>query len=399
MRGRQSFFGCIMLEITSADLVALLNKLNDSGVHLCDLDYCGILDLRVVIYKRDLKKLQQLAEKQGASIKIISQSGVNLWASALKKRPVLLALFGIILFLTLFLPSRVLFINVEGNSSISNNQIIEAVNDCGIKFGTPRRILRSEEMKNALLQELPQLKWAGINTYGCNAIVSVQESAITQTEEPKENSVSSIVAARDGIIQDCTVYRGNLLCTVGQAVKAGQTLVSGYMDYGIFTQATGADAEINAVTFRKLEVISPASTQTRGKLSKITTRYGLQIGKILINLRKDSGNLDTSCVKIYSENFLTLPGGFQLPVAIVEERCYYYEDSRETTTAVEDTGWLNQFAQAYLKSTMISGQVISDQGEISKDTDGCYLSGKYACLEMIGKVKYEQTMIKDEMYD
>ncbi len=391
----QFIFGRLIVEITCADSVDMLNSLSNLKIRLQDVTYCGDLTLRATISQSNYKHLMALAQKKGARVKVIRTFGIHRQGLALLKRPVLLAFVCLAFILACYLPSRVLFVSVEGNTSIPANLILEAAAECGIGFGASRRQVRSEVMKNALLQKIPQLQWAGINTSGCTAIISVSEKTTTETQKDTGNQVCSIVAARDGVIQNCTVYQGNPLCYVGQAVKAGQTLVSGYMDLGIVTRATRANAEIKALTFRELEVLAPTATAVRGELVAQKNVYSLRIGKKLINFSKDSGIYDVTCAKIYSEKYVYLPGGFRLPVAVIKQTYFVYEDKQETSAATSKEDWLEDFTQTHLQNAMIAGEVISAQTEVTSTNGACYLYGKYACMEMIGQVKYEQTLLKD----
>lgn len=383
------------VEITCADTAFLLNTLLNEGIDVCNAEYCNELVLQMTVANNDYKTLCALAEKQGASVKELKRIGVFWTMFTLGKRPVLLAIATILLILFCYLPSRVLFVAVEGNESVPANQILEAAEECGIGFGASRRQIRSEKMKNALLQKIPQLQWAGINTSGCTAIISVREKSVAEYETNTEKQVGSIVAARDGIIQNYTVFRGNPLCSVGQAVKAGQTLISGYTDCGIYVQATKAKAEVRALTSRELEVITPAPTAKRGELIAKKTAYSIRIGKKLIKLTKDSGILGATCAKIYLEEYVHLPGGFQLPVALIKETFFTYSDEGHTSAVTDDNTWLYSFARSYLHDTMIAGQILAAQAEVNALDGASYLYGRYACIEMIGQVKYEQTILKD----
>ena len=391
--------GKLVLELTSANCPQLLDTLCRSGIKLKDVSWRNDLTLQLTVSHADYRTLQEIAEKLGANVKIFYTRGLNKTFRALLRRPVLPLVAILTIVLGFYLPSRVFFVSVEGNVAIPTNLILEAAEDCGIVFGAARRQVRSEVIKNALLQKIPELQWAGINTKGCTAVISVREKTVQETRAEQNKQVCSIVAARDGIIQNCTVYEGNPLCSVGQAVKAGQTLVSGYVDCGTMTKATRANAEVKALTFRELELISPAASATRGELHATKTLYSLKIGKKVINFYKDSGILDTTCAKIYSEEYVHLPGGFQLPVAIIKQTLQYYGESGDTTAVSETEGWLEDFAEDHLQDNMIAGQIISAQKEIQSDTDVCYLYGKFACMEMIGQVKYEQTITKGENND
>ncbi len=392
----RAFASHIKLSIISADNVSFLNALHNADIFLEDVIYTSDLEIQMTVHRKDYPKLLQMCKKYGASCKTIAKTGIYWLLASVWKRPVLVTFICALSLLFAYLPSRVLFVSVAGNTAVSTNQILEAAEKCGIVFGASRRQVRSEKIKNALLQEIPQLQWAGINTSGCTAVISVREKTTQEIKTEKKNQVSSIVASRDGIIQNCTVFQGNALCSVGQAVKAGQTLVSGYLDCGIITKTTQAEAEIKALTFRELETLSPVPVLIRGEKISESTRYSLQIGKKLINLYKDSGNYDASCAKIYEENFLQLPGGFRLPIAVIKQTFVSYDSVQETSPISDAGDWLADFAKKHLRNTMIAGEIISEDTRVNKLDDVYYMYGRYACLEIIGQVKYEQTITKDE---
>ena len=386
----ESILGTLILEITSADVAELLNILNRERISLHTVNYRSELVITVELPQIHFNKLQKIAEKHGSSVKILRKKGFYWTVIALVKRPVLVLFAVCLLLLSAYLSSRVIFVRIDGNKTIPSNLILESAAECGIKFGTSRRQVRSELVKNALLEKIPQLQWAGVNTQGCTAIISVREKTTAEQENENKNEVCSIVAARDGVIQNCTVYKGNPLCAVGQAVKAGQTLVSGYLDCGIITKTTKADAEIHALTFRELTFVSPEPTVIKGRMVQQKTEYAILLGKKLIKLTKDSGNLGVTCAKIYEENYLQLPADFTLPVALVKQTTFYYEEGADTTTSTDNQQWLHSFAQTYLQRNMIAGEIVSAQTEFAQAQGICKLNGRYACVEMIGQIKYEQ---------
>ena len=394
----QSLLGRMDLKITCADSVLMLNRLLQAQIPLENVVHRNDLELEITINRADYPMVLDLGEKTDATVKILYQKGLVLWGKALLHRPVLVAAILLFLFASSFLPTRILFISVQGNETVPTRQILEAANTCGIRFGAVSRQVRSEVMKNSLLELIPQLQWAGINTSGCTAVIAVREKTTTDMIDTTQNQVCSIVASRDGIIQDCTVYSGNPLCTVGQAVKTGQTLVSGYLDCGIITKATRADAEIKALTFRKLTLVAPKPFAYRVSTQSSTKRYGIRIGKKLIKFYKDSGNSHMVCGKIYKEEYIHLPGGFQLPVSIIQETLVHYEEISPTLQSTVNTEWLAESANTYLLSVMPGGQIVSEQFQLVTG-DNLSLYGEYACIELIGQVKYEQTILKDEMND
>ena len=182
----------------------------------------------------------------------------------------LMGALAVFLAAAIFLPTRIFFVRVEGNVTTPTRLILDAAGESGIRFGASRRAVRSEKMKTALLSALPHLHGAGGNTSGCVATGSVR-----QRTEPEvtgqDRAVSSIVASRDGFIVSATVTRGNSLCRVGQSVKAGQVLISGYTDCGICIQATRAEGETCAQTSREFAAVTPAQWTARGEQTALSS--------------------------------------------------------------------------------------------------------------------------------
>ena len=310
------------------------------------------------------------------------------------RRPVLLIGLMIFIALAMYLPSRVLFIQVEGNTTIPTRLILEKSEECGITFGASRRNVRSEKMKNALLEAIPELQWAGINTSGCVATITVRERSI-KDDQGVSKGVGSIVAIRDGVIAECTVTKGTPACKVGQAVKAGEVLVSGYTDCGFCIKATKAEGEVYAFTQRELTVSTPENWQIRGAETRQVKKYAVIIGKNRINFYKDSGILDDRCDKMYKESYITLPGGFQLPVILVTEVWTYHTNDEITLDQERAAATLSNFAQTYLAQHMIAGRILMETENISSEDGTFYLQGNYACHEMIGQVRSEEIIKPD----
>lgn len=385
----KSIAGMVEVELSSAELGAAFQAINERNMPMFSIQQVSDLTARFQIYRRDHKKLRDLCQKRGETLELRCRRGLFWTARNLLRRPVLLLGMAVLLCLVLYLPSRVLFVRVEGNTTIPANRILEAAEASGIRFGASRREVRSEKMKNALLGAVPELQWAGVNTSGCVATISVQERTITEPRE-EDRSVTSIVALRDGVITSCTVTSGTALCTVGQVVKAGQTLVSGYTDCGICIRAERSEGEIYAQTNRELTAATPSQCLEVVQTEEGKRKYSLLIGKKRINLWKDSGISDTSCGRMYVEYYITLPGGFQLPFGLaVEEYTVYKTVAAEIPqTEVEDA--LVLFAGKCLTQQMVAGSILQRNEKVTSQSGVYLLKGKYICTEMIGKVQQEQ---------
>lgn len=384
-----SICGEVTVEVTSADISAVLTAFSESGIVLHRVEAVSDLTVRLAVSRQNLKRVKRILQRRGENERILRRSGIFWGMKNLLRRPVLVVGLGMLILLALFLPSRVLFIRVEGNSRIPERLIMEQAQYYGVTFGANRRAIRSERVKNGLLGAIPELQWVGVTTEGCVAKIHVRERS--RAEQINEQFVvTSIVASRDGVIHSCTVNQGNGLCKVGQAVTKGQVLISGYTDCGLSIRADRAEGEIMAQTNREISVVTPDFQLIKGPQRRSEKKFSLIIGKKRINFYKDSGILDTTCVKMYTENYMTLPGSFHLPVILLVEDWIYYDLTESETVDAETV--LLDFVDRYLASQMIAGQILHR----SETVDGCSLEGQYACLEMIGQVRYEESIPENE---
>ena len=385
----QSLRGFVEVELLSAAPESALAQFTSRGIPIF---HCGEKDALTVqfrIYRKHLRYLKILCEKRGEKLKVIRHIGLRWALGWLIKRPLMTGGIGLLLAATCLLPQYILFIEVEGNQNVPAKQVLEAADDSGLGFGTRRREVRSEKLKNNLLSALPQLQWAGVNTRGCVAVITVRERVKKESTEQK-SAVSSIVAVRDGIILSCTATQGNLLCTEGQAVKRGQLLISGYTDCGISIQATQAEGEVLAQTKHVLQAILPNRNLKRQLPTGTKRLYSLRIGKKRINLWKGSGIWDGSCGRMYEEYCLTLPGGFVLPAALCVQTLSFWDTQPEITGSHDAGIQFDRLSEIILNQEMIAGKIL-DKHISMVEGDGFYhFRGEYICTEMLGRVKKEE---------
>ena len=385
----QSLSGMVEAELTSADIPATLVCIADAGIHLHHVRQMDDVTVRILLSRRHYRVMKQIIIRRGESLQLVKKTGAYWWVKAFAKRPILVLGLMSLFIMTLYLPTQIFFVQVEGNVAVPSLRILEAADGCGISFGASRREVRSEQVKNALLQAIPELQWAGVNTYGCLAVISVRERTVVEKKEIP-SGVSALVAVRDGIITSCTAAGGNLLCKPGQAVTAGEILISGYTDCGLTIAVSRAEGEVYAQTIRNLTLISPTEYTTKFSLGESTRNFSLLIGKKRINLYKDSGIWGSVCDRIYEEYYVTLPGGFQLPIGLAWDS---YTVCETQDTSVEETDALarmQRYAEQYIQQQMIAGTIDSAVNMLTQKPGARCLTGKYICTEMIGKVQWEQ---------
>lgn len=379
------------VRLTSGDLWGSLRLLNEAGIPIYCVQPVDELTCCFRLDRRNLTQAKKLLKKRGDQVKIGSASRVMRMQRVILQRPLLFSGLFAFLMISLILPRHVLTIQVEGNVTVPSREIIEAAERAGIRLMASCAQVRSEQMKNQLLLQIPELTWAGVNTYGCRVVISVQERSATDAASPPTQSgtVSSIIAQRDGIIQSVTPGAGNVLCKPGEAVKRGQTLISGYTDCGQSIRAERAQGEVYAQTIRSLRTITPSSCYIRSDEETVGRAFTVVLGKKQIKLWKDSGISDSTCGRIREIYSLTLPGGVTLPVRLVCETYTRGELTQVPISKSEAGEQLSGFSRRYMLNQMIAG-TISYQDEVLQTLSGAYLlTQQFLCTEMIGREHFE----------
>lgn len=379
----------VKMKLTGADIPALLYQLSNKGIVMHDLCHIDPLTVTFCVADSQQKSFNNIIKRLNCSVTVLTDRSVwNLFRS-LKRRYIFLSALVLLIFLSCWLPGRILFIQIVGNNGVSSAKILQQAERCGIHFGAKRSVVRSEIVKNNLLESMPELRWAGINTRGCTAVIIVQENTATEESADPVQS-SSIVASRDGIILSVTATAGYPACSVGQAVVKDQVLISGNQTEGILLKTVRSKGEIYAQTVWELRAITPLGFLKKEEIVASSSNYSLVVGKNRIKLSKHSGISPTGCDKMYEEYYLTLPGGFVLPVCLAVETVIQYSQTASEPTFFQPEVFLGDYAASYLPTQMISGLITGKRGSYQQDQLVGVYEASYTCIEMIGRERPEE---------
>ncbi len=270
------------------------------------------------------------AEEAGIDAEIVGKHGLPFLIAKYKRRPGLL--------LGLFLGFALLFyaelfvwkITVNGNTLLSDREIIHALEDYGIGIGSYIPSIPVLRAQNEFLLEYADISSVAINIKGTHIEVEVLE----RTHAPEiENTdgYCNIVASEDGIILSVDVAAGTALVSPGDVVTAGQPLISAYTVNGRqIYQLHHARGTVTAEVYGSYSIAIPLEStvkQYTGREEKKTTLTLL--GKDLDLFWKEDCPYDRFDTEV-SETPFFLFGIAETP--IVSTSVIYREYQAETVT-------------------------------------------------------------------
>lgn len=178
------------------------------------------------IYRRDLSEVRDIAKNCGIELKTAEYDSLSARLFRYRKRLGLLV--GVLLAFTaaLYFSQVVVTIEIEGNSVVSDEVILSALEELNIKAGTPVCKINIPYCENKLRLMIDDVAWAGIRHTGNRLVVQVTE--VEHVPEMLRDRVPcNIVASRNAEISSVLVRSGQLKHIVGDYVPKGTILISG----------------------------------------------------------------------------------------------------------------------------------------------------------------------------
>ena len=321
----------------------------------------------------------------GCDCAVLERGGFSAVFGGLRKRPALLFLLAAAIAAAIVVPKFVFFYAVEGNETVSSAQILRELRELGVGFGTYGPSIKPQELKNQMLLRIPKLQWLTVQQSGMCARVVVRERP---DKEPvlDRKTPTDVIASRAGVLTRVEAVAGNCLCVPGQAVAGGELLVSAYTDFGFKTQVTAARAEIYAETVRQAVCVLPETETVKDVRAAAHYAVSLLVGRRRISLF-GADEPEGFYEKETKIRYMTLPGGFSLPLGIAITRICEYDTREETLRAQDAEDRLLELVQADAMRDMIAGS-IRDASVRTEQSGGCIrLHASLRCEEMIARMR------------
>ena len=376
--------GSCRLRLTGASPEDGLNRLTQRGVAVWDVQREDELNCSLTVSARQAQQAILLAKQSHCEVEVLRQRGPKLLLKKALKRPVLLlGLLGVLV-LCFYLQSFVWVIEIDGCETVEDMEILQALQTVGVEIGSRSDQVDSVELRHRLLQVLPRLSWVAVNRTGCRLRVLT-----CGREEKTQKSVGSaahLVAVRDGVVTEMNVSEGVELCKVGDAVKAGQVLVSGFEDYGLCLKAVRGEGEIFGRTWYTGTVLRPAVEWEKVYTGQVFTQRSIIIGRKRINLSENSSFSQVLCDKIVDTKQFTLPEySFPLYLETVTYREYRLEPVECWLTEAEES--LLSAWHRGLQFGMIGGTIEETKHSCGRFGAWYVLRAESTCRELLSRTQ------------
>ena len=309
------FCGILEVEFFGIYPEKIINLCAKNRIAVWNVHY-GNNKIRLFITVKDFKRLPRILKRSGLRLHILNKTGFPFFINRYKRRFGIFA--GIVIFFAVlqFMSGFIWIIEVEGNKTVTDSEILAICEDLGIKIGVKRNSIDTKNTPQDLLLKTDKLSWGSFNIEGCKLTVNVTE-IVPKTED---NTVATnLKAAKDGIIEKIDVTSGNPVVKVGDIVKKGDLLVSGITETMRDTKFVHSIGTVTAKTEETITLFEPFIKKSETLTGKTAKRRVLEIFgiKIPLYIGKEKGNFRTefNCknlkllsqnipIKIYTKKFI-----------------------------------------------------------------------------------------------
>lgn len=363
----------------------VLNLCAEYGVSFWDLHWESPVAFTFTTARRDWKRLRRLTKHIDCEMSALSWRGTPFFLGRMRPR---VGLWASLLVCSAALVLGSFFIwdfEIEGNVNVSEQEILRALDKCGISFGSFCIAVDSTELRNYMLLEVPELSYIAVNVRGCRAYVQVRE-CVPKPEIIDKKKTGNTVAAKDALVTAVQPWDGEKQVLPGTMVKTGQLLISGVVENDFagarFLRGMG---KIYGRTWYDLECRVPLTVREKVYSGEEKVKRALLVGKNRINLYIGSSFLGDTCDKIIRWGKWELPGGVALPVTAVTETLRPYEVAERRRSEQEALALAEEVLDARLAGYLDEGEIL--RREVSSQVVDGYLVVTLTaeCHEQVGK--------------
>lgn len=223
--------GIITFEAVASEPEAFVNMLRDSPVPVFDMR----LESGKIygdVYRADFEEVKRTSERLGAQLCVHSKRGGVFTVRKYRRRIGMLIGLVLAFAMVAYLSNVVMIVEVYGNETLTDKQVISLLRDQGIRIGAFIPSVDLREAERRIVSSSDDIAWVGLRSKGCK--IQAEISEIGEFPDIVPTSVPcNIVSSRDAqIVEIKNVHMGMLVRMLHDGVKKGDLLISGTVDDG-----------------------------------------------------------------------------------------------------------------------------------------------------------------------
>lgn len=375
--------GTIIVEVEGFFVERFLNICKSKNVEINDIKY---INNGIIVFKTSSNKygeIKKVAEKVKCKVKIKKKKGIYFVLFRYRKRRLLFVLGILLICILITLSTFVFKIEISGNSSISDERILEVLKKSGVCVGKNKLFLDTRKAGNQLRAELYDIAWVGVNVKGTKVNVKIVEKVLTKEDENKDVP-GDIISNKSGIITKIIAENGTARFREGSYIEKNMVAIEGVIESEIIenmsVHASGILRVKNTYTH---EISKKYSTNEKVYTGKKRYGFGISINnnEYLIKYLPKEHIYDIN----KKERKITL---FGISFSFLFNQYVEYDLINKEKSYEELTDECKKEYDEYIEKIKSDTSIVSNEKlEIVKEDDGIKYIVTYELEEDVGEFK------------
>ena len=385
--------GYIYIIISGENISRFLNICSARNFIFPTIEYIES-NVLIKISIKDFFRINPIVRKCRIKVHIVRKCGLPFWIKVYKKRQMMflgiLSSFVIMYVLSLYIWQ----IDVVGNYTYSEEEILDFINELGVKHGIKKDKIVGEELEKAIRNKYFDITWVSAELTGTRLILHIKENfnEIKTEEDNKSSGLISdsydVLSHEKGIIASIVVRRGTAMVKVGDVINPNDVLIKGEYDIVndsgevIEKKTTKGDGTI--YIYARYEFNSELLMDYKAKeYVNVKNNYTLAIDRLIFDfsfLGSNNENVD----KILEVSQLKLTENYYLPIYVYNNKYLEYELVDKRYSEDECRAIMNErFDYFFENLSEKSIQIIENNVTIEFKDNKCIASGDIVVLKEI----------------
>lgn len=320
MRWEEDLRGSLLIQVWSASGERFFTLCAREGVVFRRVKALDADLFEAWISAGDFFALRRCAFRTSSRIRILCRRGLPFAAKKLTRRWMLMLGAALSVAAVLWLTGCIWTIRVDGCRETTQGEILQLLEQAGLKTGARRAGLSVRELRNHVIGGSDKLSYLTINFRGTQALIQVWERKETPRSIPQEEPCD-ILSDKTGVILRLRVRQGTACVQVGDAIQPGDRIAEGRMlgAAGELRQVH-AMAEADLRTWYTIRTAIPAEVQAFSALEELRPERYLLFGRYRFPLQKIEKTPELWYDKKIETQLLQLQEELRFPIGIETER-------------------------------------------------------------------------------
>lgn len=318
--------GYVIIRIEGLYVEKFINVCINKGINFIDIQrYSNHVLLK--LSAQDFRNIRTPAKRTKCKVRILGKGGLVFLAKRYRKRKSFL--LGCLVFVSIFLLLWSYIWDIEVLGYPTKREILDYLNNKNIKIGSLKYCVDVDKLEYDLMMNFRDISWVDIRLKGTRLVINLSRRArvpnIIDMDLPCD-----VVAKKDGIITKLLVKSGVSDVKVGDAVLAGDILISGIV-LGEESSRDGAIHAIGEVTAKttyeeneEVESVVINKVYTKRNCSEYSVHFcGYRLFRVKVGKGSGKYDEDKSFWKV------KLMKDFVIPLEIEKCEKKYYQESQE----------------------------------------------------------------------